>query len=65
MRIETGFRFNSKGLLESEKSIVDEPMEEVIRIHYKFFNKPIKKQRAVLRILIWWSIKYYIKTLFK
>lgn len=65
MRIETGLRFNNKGMLESEKSIVDEPMEEVIRIHALFFKKPLKKQRAVLRLLIWWSIKYYFKTLFK
>ena len=40
-------------------------MEEVIKIHYKFFQKPYKNQRAALRLLIWWSIKHYFKILFK
>ena len=40
-------------------------MEEVIKIHYKFFQKPYKNQKATLRLLIWWSIKHYFKILFK
>jgi hypothetical protein len=40
-------------------------MEEVIKIHYKFFQKPYKNQKAALRLLIWWSIKHYFKILFK
>lgn len=40
-------------------------MEEVIKIHYKFFQKTYKNQKAALRLLIWWSIKHYIKILFK
>jgi hypothetical protein len=39
--------------------------EEVIKIHHVFFKKPYKNQRAVLRLLIWWSIKHYFKILFK
>ena len=39
--------------------------EEVIRVHYKFFDQPYDKQRDVLRLLIWWSLKYYFKILFK
>lgn len=38
---------------------------EVIRISHKFFDKPPHKQRAVLNLLIWWSIKHYFKILFK
>ena len=41
------------------------PMEEVIKIHHKFFQKPYKNQKAALRLLIWWSIKHYFKILFK
>jgi hypothetical protein len=40
-------------------------MEEVIKIHHKFFQKPYKNQKAALRLLIWWSIKHYFKILFK
>lgn len=39
--------------------------EEVIKIHAVFFKKSYNKQRAVLRLLIWWSIKHYFKILFK
>jgi len=39
--------------------------QEVVRIHALFFKKPYSKQRATLRSLIWWSIKRYIKILFK
>jgi hypothetical protein len=38
---------------------------EVARIHHTFFFEPKRKQRAVLRLLIWWSIKHYIKTIIK
>jgi len=38
---------------------------EVVRISHKFFDKPPYKQRAVLRLLIWWSVKHYFKILFK
>jgi hypothetical protein len=40
-------------------------IEEVIRINAIFFDKPYKKQRATLRLLMWWSIKHYFKILFK
>ena len=40
-------------------------MEEVIKIHYKFFQKTYKNQKAALRLLIWFSIKHYFKILFK
>jgi len=40
-------------------------MEEVIKIHHKFFQKPYKNQKAALRLLIWWGIKHYFKILFK
>lgn len=39
--------------------------EEVIRINAIFFNKPYNKQRAVLRLVIWWAVKRYFKILFK
>lgn len=39
--------------------------EEVIKIHAIFFKKPYHKQRATLRLLIWWSVKHYFKILFK
>jgi hypothetical protein len=38
---------------------------EVVRIHASFFEEPAKKQRQALRLLIWWSIKHYFKTLLK
>jgi hypothetical protein len=38
---------------------------EVVTIHYTLFFKPMKRQRAVLRMLLWWTIKYYFKILFK
>ena len=39
--------------------------QEVVRIYPSFFKKSYRKQRATLRLLVWWSIKYYVKTLFK
>lgn len=38
-------------------------VEEVFRVNSIFFSKPHNKQRRILRILIWWSIKQYFKTL--
>lgn len=38
---------------------------EVIRIHHTFFFKSKRKQRVMLRLLIWWAVKHYFKTLFK
>lgn len=43
----------------------DERMDEVVRIHRNLFDKSYKKQRKVMRMLIWWSIKHYFKILFK
>jgi hypothetical protein len=38
---------------------------EVVTIYHTLFFKSNRKQRVVLRMLIWWSIKHYFKTLFK
>lgn len=38
---------------------------EVVTIHHTLFFKSKRKQRVVLRMLIWWSIKHYFKTLFQ
>ena len=38
---------------------------EVIVVRSSFFQLPFKKQREVLRLLIWWSINEYIKIIFK
>jgi len=43
----------------------DDVMDEVVRIHTTLFDKSYKKQRKVMRMLIWWSIKHYFKILFK
>ena len=40
-------------------------MEEVFRVNAVFFNEPFNKQRAALRLLIWWAIKHYFKILLK
>lgn len=39
--------------------------DEVVKISSVFFKKPYKNQRMVLLNLIWWSLKYYVKILFK
>jgi hypothetical protein len=39
--------------------------KELVRVHALFFKQTHHKQRATLRLLIWWSIKYYFKILFK
>ena len=56
---------NSSGEINFYKRIVDQPMDEVVRIHSEFFKKPYYKQREVLRLLLWWSLKHYLKILFK
>jgi hypothetical protein len=38
---------------------------EVAKIHHTFFFEPKRKQRAVLRLLIWWALKQYVKTIKK
>jgi len=43
----------------------EDSLEEVVTIHSAFFKKPYNKQRFALRLVIWWSIKHYIKILFK
>ena len=55
---------NMIGFGEAPKTIFSMP-EEVITVHSIFFKKPYYKQRAVLRLLIWWGIKHYFKILFK
>lgn len=65
MKIETIEGFSSSGNLFKEKIVVDKSMDEVIRIHRIFFEKPPKKQKAVLKLLISWAIKHYFKIMFK
>jgi hypothetical protein len=40
-------------------------LDELIRVHWLFFKKPYSKQRAVIRLFIWWGIRHYFKTLFQ
>jgi hypothetical protein len=40
-------------------------IDEVVRINAIFFEKPYSKQRATLRLLIWWSVNHYLKIIFK
>ena len=67
--IEVRFEGNSivknlVGFGEAPKSYFSLP-EEVIKVNAIFFKKPYHKQRAVLRLVIWWSIRHYFKILFK
>lgn len=39
-----------------------EGYDEVVKIHSVFFSKPKKNKRSVLRLLMKWAIKEYIKT---
>jgi hypothetical protein len=64
-QMESSGRLTNSGEMLFYKRIVDKPMDEVIRIHSEFFNKPYKNQRAVLRLMIWWSVKHYFKIIFK
>lgn len=52
------------GEFKNKHNILEMP-EEVIKIHSIFFKKPYYKQRATLRLLIWWCIKHYFKILYK
>ena len=71
MELETHAGFSSSGDLFEEKRITDsqnpgfEPPVEVFRVHRVFFDQPYYKQRRAIRLLLWWSIKHYFKTLFK
>jgi hypothetical protein len=64
-QMESSGRLTNSGEMLFYKRIVDEPMDEVVRINSLFFNKPYKNQRAVLRLMIWWSVKHYFKIIFK
>jgi hypothetical protein len=50
---------------KTESIEVSNKDKEVIVIRSSFFDLPNKKQREVLRLVIWWSLKHYIKTIFK
>jgi hypothetical protein len=39
--------------------------DEVVKINAIFFKKSYSKQRATLRLLIWWSVNHYLKIIFK
>ena len=45
--------------------IYNNSSDEVIRVNALFFQKPYNKQRAVLRLFIWWAVKHYFKIIFK
>jgi hypothetical protein len=61
-----GFRVSpNEDYTGCESSIDDNERKEVVRIHARFFNVTYKEQRDVLKLLIWWSIRHYIKILFK
>jgi hypothetical protein len=61
-----GFRVsNDIDYCGRESSIDDNQRKEVVTIHARFFNVSYKEQKEVLRLLIWWSIRHYIKILFK
>lgn len=61
-----GFRVSpNEDYTGPESSIDDNERKEVVRIHARFFNVTYKEQRDVLKLLIWWSIRHYIKILFK
>jgi hypothetical protein len=61
-----GFRVSpNEDYTGRESSIDDNERKEVVRIHARFFNVSYKEQRDVLKLLIWWSIRHYIKILFK
>ncbi len=61
-----GFRVSTNiDYFGRESSVTDDENKEVVRIHARFFNVSYKEQRDVIRLLIWWSIRHYIKILFK
>lgn len=55
---------NLVGFGEASKSDFSIP-EEVIKVNAIFFKKPYCKQRAVLKLVMWWAIKHYFKIIFK
>lgn len=66
MKLLNNFRISeSKSRTGTEISIEDSKMDEVITIHPLFFQKSFKKQRDTLKLLIWWSVKHYLRILFK
>jgi hypothetical protein len=44
---------------------IEKAERDAIKIQSYFFMIPKKKQREILRLFLKWSIKHYIKTLFK
>ncbi len=71
MKLETHAGFSSSGHLFEEKKITDdqnpgfEPPVEILRVHRAFFDQPYYKQRQVIRLMLWWAIRRYLKILFK
>ena len=65
MKQQSWYKITNQGEFLRKETISEEPLEEVVTIHAAFFKKAKHKQRLVLRILIWWAIKQYFKTLFK
>ncbi len=65
MKQQSWYKITNQGEFLRKETISDEPLEEVVTIHSIFFRKSARKQRNVLRMLIWWSIKHYFKILFK
>jgi len=61
-----GFRLsNHIDYCGPESSFSDNEHKEVVRVHARFFSVSHKEQREVLMLLIWWSVRHYIKILFK
>lgn len=61
-----GFRVsNNIDYCGPESSVTDDEKKEVVRIHARFFNVSYKEQRDVLKLLICWSVRHYIRILFK
>jgi hypothetical protein len=61
-----GFRVSTNiDYFGRESSVTDDENKEVVRIHARFFNISYKEQRDVIKLLIWWSIRHYIRILFK
>jgi hypothetical protein len=63
INIQTGHYLD--GRKEHLFVVNNDGMQEVIKINALFFQKPYKNQKATLRLLMWWSIKHYLKILFK
>jgi hypothetical protein len=59
MKLQTWIKITNGGEFLTKKTISEDTVEEVITVHAAFFKKNKKKQRKVLRILIWWAIKQY------